>query len=593
MKKHKLIHIRLLVTFLVLGFLSVQSQDIKPFKEFEKQGHDVISIAFSPDNKLLASGGMDNAINLWDVNTGVLVNTIKGHSNWVVTLGFSPDGNYVVSGSKDATAKVWDTHNGTQVAELKGHKGTISCISTSYDGKYVSTGCVDAIVRIFDYNGTLIRSLGGHKKEVYSVSFSPDGKMLASAGADNQLLIWNLADGSLLKAIPAHPELVRSVCFSPDGKYIATGSDDKTIKIWDPTTGNLIKTLKGHIKWVQSLHFSPDSKFLASGSHDNVASVWDVEKGVEVLKFKKHTNVVYDIEFSADGRYLATTDFTSKLKIWDLVSLNIRPIDALIASRSEEGKPVAKPVKTESNDLDFDPGAKGKTYLLIIGVGKYTSWPQLGNAVKDAQDVKKVLLTKYTFNAEDVTELYDQQATVDNIYAAVTKLRQKIKPNVDNLMIYFSGHGFYNPDLDEGYWIPVDAKKGKETDYLPNSTLLKYIKAMETKHTFLVADACFSGSLFSQGHRGYVDNVESVKSRWGLTSGRLEYVSDGQTGKNSPFCTYFLKFLESNNKSKVPVSEVVQYVKTAVSNNSDQTPIGNPLRGVGDEGGEFIFQLKK
>ena len=89
-----------------------------------------------------------------------------------------------------------------------------------------------------------------------------------------------------------------------------------------------------------------------------------------------------------------------------------------------------------------------------------------------------------------------------------------------------------------------------------------------------------------------MENVEQYKSRWALTSGRLEYVSDGQTGKNSPFASYFIKYLQDNQKKKVPVSELVNYVKSAVGNNSEQQPVGNPLKSVGDEGGEFIFYLK-
>lgn len=99
--------------------------------------------------------------------------------------------------------------------------------------------------------------------------------------------------------------------------------------------------------------------------------------------------------------------------------------------------------------------------------------------------------------------------------------------------------------------------------------------------------------MFAPTNRGYVENVEQYNSRWGLASGRLEFVSDGQSGTNSPFAGYFIRFLQENQKARVPVSEVIQYVKTAVANNSEQTPMGQPLKGVGDEGGEMVFYLKK
>jgi hypothetical protein len=215
----------------------------------------------------------------------------------------------------------------------------------------------------------------------------------------------------------------------------------------------------------------------------------------------------------------------------------------------------------------------------------------LNNAVGDAKSVRAELSTRYGFENNDCRELLDQQVTKKNILDQLSLIQKEVGPE-DNLLIYYSGHGYYNSQIDEGYWIPVDARKGEETDYLPNSTLIKYIKSFNCKHIFLVVDACFSGSLFSDGHKGYVEKVDQFRSRWCLSSGRLELVSDGKSGDNSPFAMYFLKFLKENTKAEFPVSELIQYVKVAVSNNTEQTPIGNPLKNVGDEGGEFIFRLK-
>ncbi len=566
----------------------------KPFKTLNNPAQGIIAVGFSTDSKLAATAGMNHQVNLWDINNEFLSNTFKGHKDWVVSLVFSPDSKYIVTGSKDKTAKVWEIKSGTEALSLKGHEGTVSYVCYSSDGNYIATASTDQKVRIYDaYAGALLRTMGGHKKEVLSLTFSNDNTKIASVGADNQLIIWNVADGSTNKVILAHNKQIRCVAYSPDSKYLLTASDDKQIKIWDVENFTNPYTIKVHSNWVQSAKFTPDAKYVISAGHDNSVYITDFVTGKSVYNVSGGNSIIYDCAISPNGKTLTFSDFTDKLKIYDIAKLDIKPIDIKIATRSMDSEEKVAKVETSSmgNDLDFDPGAKGKNYLLIIGIGKYTSWPQLGNAVKDALDVKKVLLNKYAFEKENMIEIYDEKATVQTMFTAFTDLKKKITPK-DNLMIYFSGHGFYNPDLEEGYWIPVNAKKGVETDYLPNASLLKYIKAIDTQHTFLVADACFSGSLFSQGSRGYIENVENVKSRWGLTSGRLEYVSDGQMGKNSPFCTYFLKYLESNQKKKFPVSEIVQYVKTSVSNNSDQTPVGNPLSKVGDEGGEFVFYLK-
>lgn len=233
--------------------------------------------------------------------------------------------------------------------------------------------------------------------------------------------------------------------------------------------------------------------------------------------------------------------------------------------------------------------ANAKNYLLMIGIDQYQSWPALNNAVSDIESIKEVLVKSYRFEPADVITLVNEGATRTNIYTTLRGLIEKISSQ-DNLLIYFSGHGYFDKLLNEGYWVPVDAPSGSDVSgYIPNSQILKIIENINSQHTFLVADACFSGSLFSTATRGYSDHVEKYKSRWGLASGRLEVVSDGVQGTNSPFAQGFMEFLKYNKDEKVAASDLIQFVKKKVTEANQQTPMGSPLKGVGDEGGEFIF----
>lgn len=234
-----------------------------------------------------------------------------------------------------------------------------------------------------------------------------------------------------------------------------------------------------------------------------------------------------------------------------------------------------------------------RNFLIVIGVNKYQSWPQLFNAVSDVKSVDEVLTSKYLFEPENVTLLVDEEATRANIYDALRSHIEKITPQ-DNLLIYYSGHGYFDKLLNEGYWVPVDGQRNDPSSYIPNAQILKIIENINSQHTFLVADACFSGSLFASASRGYADQVERYKSRWGLASGRLEEVSDGSVGAtNSPFTQSFIEFLKNNPEQKAAVSDLVQYVKKSVAAANQQTPVGNPLKGVGDEGGEFVFYKRQ
>jgi hypothetical protein len=245
----------------------------------------------------------------------------------------------------------------------------------------------------------------------------------------------------------------------------------------------------------------------------------------------------------------------------------------------------------DDSDVDFDP-ASAKNYLLVIGIDNYKFWTPLSNAVNDATEVKNVLTNKYTFVDTEVITLFNEQATRQNIYASFRELAGKMQGN-DNLVIYYSGHGYYDAAMNEGYWVPVDAPGKSEGDYFANAYMLNLLKRINAKHIFLVADACFSGSLFAEAHRGFYENVEQYKSRWGLTSGRLEFVSDGQAGANSPFARAFLSYLKDNKQDKFSVTQLIQHVKVEVANATNQTPIGNPINSIGHEGGEFIFYKRK
>ena len=129
---------------------------------------------------------------------------------------------------------------------------------------------------------------------------------------------------------------------------------------------------------------------------------------------------------------------------------------------------------------------KRKNYLLVIGIDKYAELPKLYNAVNDAKEIVQILLEKYQFEESQLIELYNESATKKNIYRKLRELNKQVTP-ADNLLIYFSGHGEY----DEGYWTPVEAENGEDSDYIPNSVIRTKLGAIKSHHIFLTADSCF------------------------------------------------------------------------------------------------------
>lgn len=228
---------------------------------------------------------------------------------------------------------------------------------------------------------------------------------------------------------------------------------------------------------------------------------------------------------------------------------------------------------------------KGKNYLLTIGINNYLYWSPLHNATKDCRDIAGVLFSDYTFDPENAIHLTDKEATRENIIEAMQSLEAKITAE-DNLLIYYAGHGYYDHKSQRGYWVPVNARQNKIADYIRNSTIHDYLSSIESHNTLLIADACYAGSLFSR-NRGTLN--EDNPSRWAFTSGDIEKVWDGQPGDNSPFAKYLIYYLKQNNKRKLKADILINTVKTSVMRNTNQTPIGDPLQNVGDQGGVFIF----
>ena len=235
----------------------------------------------------------------------------------------------------------------------------------------------------------------------------------------------------------------------------------------------------------------------------------------------------------------------------------------------------------------------GANYLLAIAINEYQHHPKLSNCVRDAAQLVRVLQEKYGFQPDHTVSLFDQEATAANLYTHLVELSQEVQPQ-DNVVVYFSGHGFYDRSDRTGHLVPVEAPAGAVWHYFSNANLVNRIRAINSFHTFLIVDSCFSGSLFASkdvGAAALAEVVEGLPSRWALAAGQIETVEDGLHGDHSPFAKALLSYLELNNSPLVPASELIQHVKRVTPHNARQTPVGGVLFKTGDVGGEFVFHL--
>jgi hypothetical protein len=230
-------------------------------------------------------------------------------------------------------------------------------------------------------------------------------------------------------------------------------------------------------------------------------------------------------------------------------------------------------------------------YALIIGIDNYSdpAINSLDNAMQDAQDLYDILINKYTFDKDNIQFLKD--AKREEIIYALDYLSRQVTPD-DNLLIFYAGHGIFDEEANIGYWLPSNARKITTADWFANSQLVDYIKRINSKHTLLITDACFGGSIFKM-RAAFADaplaieKLYELPSRKAMTSGTLTAVPD-----KSPFAKYLIERLENNKEQYYSAEQLFSSLKFAVINNSDAVPQYGEIRNVGDQGGDFIF-IKK
>ena len=237
---------------------------------------------------------------------------------------------------------------------------------------------------------------------------------------------------------------------------------------------------------------------------------------------------------------------------------------------------------------------RGTNYLLAIAINDYQHCTKLNNAVLDAEVFIEVMTSRYNFEAVNVTFIKDTEATKRRIEQEFFRLIKTITPQ-DNLIVYFSGHGRHDEHFG-GNWVPVDAGTTDDDwpDYLSNDTIKSYLSKIKSFHTFLIADSCFSGSLFIDKSKEKFsgDRRDTEPSRWGLTSGKKEIVSDGRPGTHSPFATALLDVLRKADQPP-GVMRICDLVLEKVAANAQQTPMGSPLQVQGHQGGQLVFYFRE
>ncbi|CCQ89803.1 exported hypothetical protein [Nitrospina gracilis 3/211] len=239
----------------------------------------------------------------------------------------------------------------------------------------------------------------------------------------------------------------------------------------------------------------------------------------------------------------------------------------------------------------------GDYHAIIIGINDYKHLPKLETAVNDAKEVERVLRQKYGFKTN---LLIDVSRT--EIMRAFNNARKMMGPN-DNILIYYAGHGEFDKTVNKAYWLPADAERDSDANWLIVDNITTNIRRFASRHVLVVADSCYSGTLTRSAitnlstpdqHKRFLEKMHKRSSRTLMASGGNEPVADGGGGGHSVFARAFIDALHMVEEEIFTAEQLFyKYIKEPVAGRAEQVPEYNIIKNSGHAGGDFVFVKKQ
>ena len=310
--------------------------------------NEATSVAYSPDGSIVAVGGADGSVFLYNARTGKLLHSLSGHVGAVSAVAFNPGGDILASGGRDSTVQLWRVTTGKQIRVLHGQEQAVRSLAFGADGAQLLVGGEDTRTLLWEVsNGELTHVFESATDFVTAVAASPDGKTFATATRDARITLRSTKTFALKGTLLGHAGEVTSLEFSPDGSALASGSTDATVKVWDVVTRAQKRSMRGDAP-VNSVSYDPDGTRVAAGLEDGSVQIWNPRNGSRQERFTG-PGAVNELAFSPDGSSLIEGRGNGVASTRDATSGTVTQSTTIPEPSSTTAEPTTTPSSVDSS----------------------------------------------------------------------------------------------------------------------------------------------------------------------------------------------------------------------------------------------------
>jgi hypothetical protein len=421
--------VRPVLAILFLCGLSLAQPDLRPIQVLKGHTANIFNATYSPDGKLLASGGKDHKIRLWNPTTGVEVRILEGHTGDIYRVLFSPDGKLLASAAGDRTVRLWDPATGQLLKVLNG-SGVMYNLAFHPEGKILASSAGDGMIHVWEVpSGKAIQAFKAHADRCLGLAYSPDGKVLASAasagtGGNGVIILWDAVTWQEMRRMGG-TQGIMAIAFSPSGTTLTGACTDKTVRLWEVCTGNEVLKLDSHSHSAYYACFSPDGRHLAScggeWNGDKAAEViiWDLPAGRHLATLGGYTTPIWTVCYHPDGNEIASasgkwsgTNIPGEVRIWSLRHLKEEPPPA----------PTEDQVRAAWADLHCDDPGKAYRAVWTLSQARDLTLQLLREKVRPPRSVTAEQIAKWVKELDD-----DDYDTRETATAELEKLGAQVR----------------------------------------------------------------------------------------------------------------------------------------------------------------------